>query len=86
MYAENIDGKIFDEISSLNFNGETLGLKISFPFYLSLWKDSKDDKNNIEYVIIYYAEFKNTNIPVQIVLKTKRTKIFMNLFSYNIVN
>jgi len=85
LYAENIKGKTFDEITSLNFKGETSGLKITFPFYLSLWKDSKNDKNNIEYVIIYYSEFKNTNIPVQIVLKTKRAKIFMNLSSYNII-
>ena len=65
---------------------ETLGLKITFPYYLSLWKDSKDDKNTIKYVIIYYSAFKNTNIPLQIVLKTNRSKIFMNLSSYNIVN
>lgn len=86
LHAENIDGKIFDKISSINFKGKALGLKITFPYYLSLWKDSKDDKNNIKYVIIYYSEFKNTNIPLQIVLKTNRSKIFMNLSSYNIVN
>ena len=86
LHAENIEGKTFDENSSINFQGETLGLKITFPYYLSLWKDSKDDKNNIKYVIIYYSAFKNTNIPVQIVLKTNRSKIFMNLSSYNIVN
>ena len=86
LHAENIEGKTFDKSSSINFNGKALGLKITFPYYLSLWKDSKDDKNNIKYVIIYYSTFKNTNIPVQIVLKTNRSKIFMNLSSYNIVN
>ena len=53
---------------------------------MSLWKDPKDDINHMEYVNIYYSKFDNTNIPVQIVIKTKRVKVFLNLSSYNIIN
>ncbi len=84
--ANSINGRKFDNIESLDFNGETSGLKITFPYYRSLWKDPKEDINDMEYVKFYYSKFNNTNIPVQIVIKTKKVKVFLNLSSYNIVN
>ncbi|MDC0861625.1 DUF3108 domain-containing protein [Alphaproteobacteria bacterium] len=84
--AEPIDGKKFNNLESTHFEGETLGLKITFPYYLSLWKSSKEDTNLMEYIQIYYNQFENTNIPIQIVIKTKRVKVFLNLSSYNIIN
>ena len=84
--SDTIKAKKFDFIESINFQGVTSGLKITFPSYVSLWKDPKDDINHMEYVNIYYSKFDNTNIPVQIVIKTKRVKVFLNLSSYNIIN
>ena len=84
--SDTIKAKKFDFIESINFQGVTSGLKITFPSYVSLWKDPKDDINHMEYVDIYYSKFDNTNIPVQIVIKTKRVKVFLNLSSYNIIN
>tara|TARA_X000000368_G_C23035996_1_gene714609 strand:- start:1161 stop:1919 length:759 start_codon:yes stop_codon:yes gene_type:complete len=89
-----IDGRRIYDLKSINlkekkielisFTGEAKGIRITFPFYLSLWKNPKDDKNNLKYIDIYYSKINNNNIPVQIIIKTKTVKVFMNLISYNI--
>ena len=84
--SKNVKPKKFDKTDSINFKGEALGLKITFPYYLSLWKKSDDDKNAMDYVKFYYSMIDNTNVPIQIIIKTKNLKVFLDLSSYSIIN
>ena len=83
--AKLIEGKTIPESSTINFFGKTKGLDITFPIYKSLWKDDKHDKSNVSNIIIYYANINDTDVPVQLILKSQNFNIYLNLMDYNII-